>query len=214
MAVLPERHADRAKALCTEMFGERFELSRDLLSIALGNVNPQNHMAIALCNLTRIELGETWGQNAKLTPSVGRLIEGLDRERLAVAERLGSPVGSIFDFFSNSFGVRGDTVSDIAAQRTSQGNDPFGPRDATTRYILEDVPFGLVPTLYLASLCGVPVPLHSHGVGLLSACYGRDFATDNDLLPEFADLDLATLKRLSRDGYANNITAVDRIDGR
>jgi opine dehydrogenase len=35
----------------------------DLLAIAVSNLNPQNHMGIALCNLTRMERGESWNQN-------------------------------------------------------------------------------------------------------------------------------------------------------
>ena len=56
-----------------------------LLAIALSNLNPQNHLGIALLNLTRMEKGETWSQGEHVTPAVGRFIEALDAERLAIA---------------------------------------------------------------------------------------------------------------------------------
>jgi opine dehydrogenase len=48
--------------VCEELFGDRFVPREDLLAIAVSNLNPQNHMGIALCNLTRMERGESWNQ--------------------------------------------------------------------------------------------------------------------------------------------------------
>ncbi len=47
----------RALRCASTLFGDRFVPRDGLLAIALSNLNPQNHMAIALCNLTRME---TW----------------------------------------------------------------------------------------------------------------------------------------------------------
>ena len=55
-------------------------MERDgLLAIALSNLNPQNHMGIALGNMTRMERGEVWSQGQNVTPKVGRLLEALDQ---------------------------------------------------------------------------------------------------------------------------------------
>ncbi len=86
LAAVPERAAAEARALCTTLFGERFVPREGLLAIALSNLNPQNHLAIALFNLTRMERGESWGQVENVTPAVGRVMEALDAERLAIAE--------------------------------------------------------------------------------------------------------------------------------
>lgn len=68
--------------------------------------------------------------------------------------------------------------------------------------MLEDVPFGLIPTLHLAKAAGLSAPLHESGVRILSACYGRDFSEENDLLPDLGPLDLPTLKKRVVTGYA------------
>ena len=79
-------------ALCSELFGDRFVPREDLIAVSLSNVNPQNHLGMALCNFTRIEKAEAWANWSGLTPAVGRLIEALDAERLAVAAAFGASV--------------------------------------------------------------------------------------------------------------------------
>tara|TARA_R100000365_G_C2748676_1_gene81203 strand:+ start:21081 stop:22217 length:1137 start_codon:yes stop_codon:yes gene_type:complete len=202
IATVPVRLGDKALALCVELFGDRFVPKDDLLTIALSNLNPQNHMGIALCNLARIERGEAWGQNSNITPAVGRLLEALDRERVAIAAAFGKKVRTIADHYSMSFDVTGDSVAAMSEKLVERGSDPMGPRDADTRYVLEDVPFGLVPTLLLAEMVNVDAPLHQSGIALLSACYGRDFSKDNDLLPALSQPNAASLINLVVEGYS------------
>ncbi|WP_425964653.1 NAD/NADP octopine/nopaline dehydrogenase family protein [Rhizobium nepotum] len=143
----------------------------DVLTIALSNLNPQDHMGIALCNLSRIERAEEWGQNTNVTPAVGRFLEALDLERLAIASAFGKTVRSTFDHFRLSFDISGQSVSEISSILVDRGSDRAGPKSLDTRYVLEDVPFGLIPTLHLAKAAGLSAPLHESGVRILSACY-------------------------------------------
>ncbi|CUX71264.1 MULTISPECIES: NAD/NADP octopine/nopaline dehydrogenase family protein [Agrobacterium] len=188
MATVPTRFADAGLAICANVFGDRFNLKDDILTIALSNLNPQNHLAVALCNLTRIERGESWGQNTNLTSAVGNLIEALDRERVAIASAFGKDVRTVFDHYRLTHKVKGDRVWELAVAVIARGNDPMGPKSLDTRYILEDVPFGLMPTLLLAELAGITAPLHRSGVNIISACYDRDFGRGNDILEELGPL--------------------------
>ena len=61
-------------------------------------------------------------------------------------------------------------------------NDVIGPSTADSRYILEDVPYGLVLTVLLGRLVNRPATLHEAGINILSAMYGRDFMKENELL--------------------------------
>lgn len=204
---MPVEFSEQTHALCVAIFGDRFVPKDDLLTIALSNLNPQNHMGIALCNLSRIERGEAWGQNSNITPRVGRLLEALDRERVAIATAFGRSVRTITDHYSLSFGVSGMSVSAMSEILVQRGSDPQGPRDAQTRYVLEDVPFGLAPTLMLAEMVNVDAPLHRSGLAILGACYGLDLANENDLLTEFEPFDAASLMKLAVHGYAVSDTA-------
>ncbi|WP_018067149.1 hypothetical protein [Martelella mediterranea] len=51
-----------------------------------------------------------------------------------------------------------------------------------SRYVLEDAPFGLVALVALRRATGREAILHEAGLRLLSSLYGRDFATENDML--------------------------------
>jgi len=201
VAAVPVSLAAPSQKTCVELFGDRFIVKDDIITIVLSNINPESHLATALCNLTRIERGESWGQRANVTPTVGRLVEALDRERLMIAEAFGKPVPSILDHFSKSFGITAGNVAEISTILVERGNDPMGPKDIDTRYVLEDVPFGLIPALKLAEMANVEAPLHKSGVEILSACYGRDFASDNDLLGELDISDATVMQRLASNGY-------------
>jgi opine dehydrogenase len=190
VAALPAGDIDAMAALCRELFGDRFVPRDDLIAVSLSNVNPQNHLGMALCNFTRIENAEHWANWSGLTPAVGRLIEALDIERLAVAAAFGASVRSVRDHFHLSFDVPHGPLGDAGAILAARDSNP-GPASLDTRYVTEDVPFGLVPSTVLGRIADVPMPLHEAGVAMFSALYGRDFRAENNLLPEL------TLDRLS-----------------
>jgi len=203
IATIPESRSDDGLAVCQALFGDRFVVREDLLAITLSNLNPQNHMGIALCNLTRMERGEQWSQGQNVTSTVGRLLEALDTERLAIAEALGLSVRTIFEHFHLSFHVAPDSVSAMNQAMHAAGRGGTGPATAESRYVLEDVPFGLVVTVWLGRLVGRPAILHEAGIRIFSALYGRDFEAENDLLPalDLAAMNLEELRRLCRSGF-------------
>ncbi|MDP1838794.1 MAG: NAD/NADP octopine/nopaline dehydrogenase family protein, partial [Reyranella sp.] len=153
--------------------------------------------------MTRMERGETWGQAENVTPNVGRLLEDLDRERLAIAAALGLKVRTIFQHLNLSFGVPLGSASEMHQAMHAIGKGGTGPTTADSRYVTEDVPFGLVPTAKLGRLAGHPAVLHEAGVGIFSAMYGRDFTAENDLLAalDIDSIPLPQLQTLCHDGY-------------
>ena len=199
IAALPVGEVDAMVALCGALFGDRFVPRADLIAVSLSNVNPQNHLGMALCNFTRIEKAEPWANWSGLTPSVGRLIEALDAERLAVAAAFGAAVRTVRDHFHLSFAVPRGPVGEAGAILAARDATP-GPVGLGTRYITEDVPFGLVPSALLGRIAGVPMPLHEAGIAIFSALYGRDFRAENDLLPALAldGLSMDGLRELAR----------------
>jgi opine dehydrogenase len=201
--VLPAHAAPAALDLCRALFGDRFVPRADLLAIALSNVNPANHLGIALCNLTRMERGEVWRQNENITDAVGRLLEALDAERLAIAAAFDVGVRSLREHFHLSFHVPPAPVGDMARAMVARGDATIAPASLDTRYVTEDAPFGLYATTLLGRMAGVPATLHAAGLALLSALYGRDLAADNDLLPAigFAGLTVPDLRRLAVQGW-------------
>lgn len=203
LSTVPASASAHGLAVCQKLFGDRFVDRGSLIAIALSNLNPQNHMGIALCNLTRMERGESWSQGQNVTPKVGALLEALDEERLAIAKALGLDVRTIFQHFHLSFHVPVSSISQMNQEMHAAGNGGAGPTTAESRYVLEDVPFGLVATVKLGRLAGKPADLHESGIKIFSALYGRDFFAENDLLAalDLDSLSLADIVALARDGY-------------
>ena len=197
-----------ATKLCQDLFGEGIEFSpRDgVLAISLSNLNPQNHLGIALGNMARIEKGEQWYQFDNITPTIGRFLEQLDKERLAIAEELKLEVKTIFEHFSQGFQVpiKG-SISDMNQAIHAAGRDVFGPTSASSRYVTEDAPFGLAVIVVLGNLCGRPAILHQSGLQILSSMYGRDFMNENDLL-DALNLDNISLDDLKKAAYTGDLT--------
>lgn len=203
MSVLPEGQAVAGLTLCTTLFGDRFLLRDDLLSIALSNLNPQNHLGIALCNATRMDKGEIWNQVGNMTPMVARLLEALDDERLAIAAALGLSVRTVHEHFHLSYHVPQEAaLADMFAQMQRRGLGGNGPATPHSRYVTEDVPFGLVPIILLGRLAGRPARLHQAGLDLISAMYGRDFGAECDLIQALRldELSLEELRNAARVG--------------
>lgn len=202
LCTVPDRRAQEGLALCRRLFGDRFQPRDGLLAISLSNLNPQNHMGIALGNMTRMEHGETWSQGGNVTPNVGRLLEALDQERLAIACALELDVRTVFEHFHLSYHVPIASVSEMNQQMHARGTGGTGPATANSRYVVEDVPYGLVVTAALGELVGRPARLHDAGTRIFSAMYGRDFAAENELLNAL-DLqrhDMRDLQRAARTG--------------
>ncbi len=204
LATVPTSRSAAGLLVCKDLFGDRFLDRGNLMAIALSNLNPQNHMGIALGNMTRMERGESWSQGQNVTPNVGRLLEDLDQERIAIAAKLGLEVRNIFQHFHLSFHVPVSSISQMNQEMHEAGNGGSGPTTADSRYVTEDVPFGLVMTAKIGRLAGYPAELHEAGVRIFSAMYGRDFTAENDLLTalELDAMSLEDLKNLCHNGFA------------
>jgi opine dehydrogenase len=182
LSALPQAAAPELLALCQGLFGDVFTLQPDALTTTLSNANPVSHGPLALFNWTRIERAEAWPQYQHLTPHVAAVIEQLDQERQALARAFGLQLKPLAQHFAHSFGTRSERLADIAAELHAARGGPPGPTDVQTRFLHEDMPYGLVFSLALARLAGVPMPATGTVVDAASLICGADFRAGNDLL--------------------------------
>lgn len=198
VAAIPAAQGEAALALCRELFGDRFRLMTNILGTALSNVNPVAHAAEALPNLTRMERGEHWFLFDCLTPAAARIAEAIDGERLAIARAYGLEVRSLEEHYHLSYHVPRGSVAQIAAAIHARDHAPPGPKTLEHRYVLEDVPYGLVFYERLARAAGVEVPVMAAAITFAAAAYGRDFRHENALLADLALEDLTPDELLAR----------------
>ena len=179
----PPEDAEETLNFWSALYGDVFVPAPSHYTIALSNLNPPAHMANALCNFTRIEKGESWANYDGITESVARLIECLDVERLRIAEAFGVRVRSVEDHYRLSFGLGpGMRLAQMAAAVHERRKGPPGPTDVQTRFVTEDIPFGIAFIEHLGQTKSVPTPIHSAGITVFSALYGQDFRLENDLI--------------------------------
>jgi len=182
MATIPAAGGEAAHALCTRLFGDRFNRVDNLLATLLSNVNPVAHAAEVLPNLTRIECAEDWPLFQYLTPAAARIGEAIDAERIAIARAFGLEVRSVHEHTHLSYHVPMASYGEMAAAVHAKVGSPPGPKSFEHRYLVEDVPYGLVFFEALGELCGVPTRNISGAITLLSSACQRDFRSENRLL--------------------------------
>lgn len=148
---------------------------RTVVETGLGHLTPLLHPAGCLLNAGCIERahGEFYMYEEGMTPSVVRVIEEVDRERLTTGRRLGVDLPTAVDMMVESgYGPRGTLWESLNG---SAGLTPIkGPDSLKNRYVTEDVPFGLVAWSSLARSVGVETPAMDALISLGSAVMGTD----------------------------------------
>lgn len=145
------------------------------LAVGLSALNPIVHPPGVLLNAGRIERsrGEFWFYEEGVTPAVVAAIEALDRERLALGAALGVELVPVAEAFHRAgFGPRGDLWAVINGSRMLTALR--APGVIGTRWLTEDVPYGLATWAALAAAVGVPTPTMEAVGTLASAVLGVD----------------------------------------
>ena len=152
---------------------------RSALEAGVSALNPVVHPPGVLMNAGRIERsrGEFWFYEEGVTPSVVRAIEAVDRERLAIGAALGLTLSPVAEAFHRAgFGPAGDLWATINGSRMLTALRAPGQVD--TRWLTEDIPYGLATWGLLGNRLGVATPTMDALVALASAVLDRDFARE------------------------------------
>jgi len=155
-----------------------------VIHTGLATMNPILHVPGMLANQGRLDAGEHFQfYGAGITPSVARVVDALDGERVAVAKVFGVTVATVRQWLARSYGLVGDDLYELI-QRLHREifKDSPAPARLDARYVTEDVPCGLVPLTELGRLAGVPTPIAAALTAIASAALGCDFARDGRTL--------------------------------
>jgi opine dehydrogenase len=147
-----------------------------VLATTLQNGNPVIHPAVTLCNAALIERtgGDFNFYEDGITPAVGRLMQAVDSERMAIAAALGQTIAS-----DPAIGVmQGYMIEENYDTGYSTAPGFRGIRaqsELDNRYLTEDVGYTMVLFTELARTVGVPTPTMDAVIQTASALLGRDF---------------------------------------
>lgn len=182
---------------------------RDVLEVALCNGNPVIHPAIMLANAAIIEQrgADHRFYREGVTPAVARIIESVDRERMALGKALG------YDLLSEPRMCLEQGYSQSEDYLECYAGSPvFGdlasPPGMEHRYLHEDCGLGLVTYVSLGKLLGVPTPVSRSLATLAGTVTGRNYLKDGRRTVE--RLGLAGMDETAREEY---LQAPRRIGG-
>lgn len=193
VGVFPADRRTEAAAVLDRM-GFPLTYCGSVLEAALHNPNMIVHPVGALLSLPRIESGDEnfCMYHEAFTPSVWRVLEALDAEKLALLDALGLPRVPYPDAcqYRNTLDgtADGKAVFFGYAAMPTRARGPFSAED---RYLTEDVPQGLALMESLGGILGVPTPVCSSLITLASAALGRDLRKN-----------ARTVERLGAEGVA------------
>ena len=160
-----------------EQLGFPFTYLSSVVEAALHNPNLIVHTVGAIMSIPRIEKtkGEYCMYHEVFTPSVWRILEQLDSEKMDVLEKLGFERLPYVEAckFRNSLDDDRD-AKEVFFWYAAMPTRAKGPIVVDSRYIAEDVPQGLVMLEALGKQLGVPTPITTSLIELATAALGRD----------------------------------------
>ncbi len=130
----------------------------DVLHTGLNNMGAIFHPTLTLLNAGWIEHthGEYQFYIDGVTPSVARVLEVLDRERVTVASSVGIRARTATEWLQLAYNTYGENLHE-AIQNQPGYYGIKAPPTLNHRYIFEDVPMSLVPIASLGKRYGVSV---------------------------------------------------------
>jgi len=146
--------------------------AKHILEVAFYNPNVLLHPVASLFNIGRIEYskGEFYLYREGFTPSILKIMDAVDREKMAILERLGLKPLSLNEQFMLRYGESLDKFLEKMKVLGSKG-----PFSAKHRYITEDVQIGMVFMATMGREVGVKTPVLDSIINVCSVINDADY---------------------------------------
>jgi opine dehydrogenase len=211
-SAFPGKHLDDLAELVAGVYPDIAPVA-NVLETSFANLNAVEHPPQALLNIGWLEhtQGDYLFYYHGTTPSVGRVIDALDEEKLRVAEALGIHARSFLQRFYETGYTTAHALevgtSYQALQESANNRWVKGPKSLDHRYIHEDVGCGLVAWQALGRWRGVTTPTMDALIQIASVANGRNYATEGFTL-ERIGMDNIPFERLHEFLVEGTLTSV------
>lgn len=176
LGVYPSSRKEQVKEVLSEL-DLPFAYFNSVVEAALHNPNLIVHTVGAIMSIPRIEKtnGDYVMYHEVFTPSVWKILEALDSEKMDVIEHLGFERVSYVEMakFRNTLDDNLDAKESFF-NYASMPTRAKGPTTVDSRYISEDVPQGLVMLEALGKSLGVPTPIATSLIEIANEVLERD----------------------------------------
>ena len=176
-----EQVAEVAETVFPKKNGYTIRRGQNAIDSILVDYNAITHTPPMICNAARIESGDRtfclFGKKEN-SPAVVRLIQRIDRERMAIGEKLGLKQYPLEEeILMVKWNPHGE---DQVLPLYEAIHTPFlevceGPFKLDTRHLTEDIPYGLVTYSSLGRMLGVPTPVTDAVITIAEGLLDRDF---------------------------------------
>jgi len=147
----------------------------NVLQTSMDDIGMTLHTITTLMNASRIEqMGPYRNSHYDITPSVGRVIEAVDSERLAIAKALKCEALSFLETYDFIYGIKGKNAYEVV-MNVDAYNIQTSPDNLNHRYVSEEIPYGLVPAASIARVAGIDTPGMDSIIQLGSMANGVDY---------------------------------------
>jgi len=206
LATFPATQTEAVLARLKPAFPQ-FVPAVNVLDTSLNNLNNMAHPPVSILNLGLVEgkRFEEWYMYLDgCTPSVCRVEETIDVERLEIVRAFGLPEVSDLEWnlrYYGHQGMRGKNLYEINQMSPIHGA-ARGPRTTKHRYYEEDIPYGLVPLASLGKLVGVPTPTMDALITLGSVINETDYRSEGRTVERLglAGMTVEEIKRFVTEG--------------
>ena len=184
VSAVPGRELSRAMKKIKVFFPDMMPVE-SVFTTSLSNLN-------AIFHPPGMILNAGWLENTKgdyrfyydgITPAIGRVIDRLDRERLAIGRALGVELmdfpALLYSVGSTSKGAAQSGDAYIACRESEPNKFIKSPASLDDRYMHEDIMFGIGPMAYLGRLAGVQTPTIDALINLACGLMKRDYWADS-----------------------------------
>ncbi|HEX2998708.1 MAG TPA: NAD/NADP octopine/nopaline dehydrogenase family protein, partial [Armatimonadota bacterium] len=154
----------------------QFVAGANVINTSFDNVGSAFSPTVTVLNAGRIESthGDFEYYVEGVTPSVARILEAIDRERVAVAAGLGFKSISAREWLYVAYDAHGSNLYE--AMKSNRGYQGIkSPLTINHPFITEDVPMTLVPIASLGEMVGVPTPTIRTVIHLASLLHEVDY---------------------------------------
>ena len=202
LAALPATETSRVLDVLCKAYPQFID-GDSVLHTGLNNMGAIFHPALAILNAGYIEStgGHFQFYIDGATPSVSRVLEVLDRERVTVAAAIGIRARTAQEWLRMAYDASGDSLHE-AIQNQAGYHGITAPSTLNHRYIFEDVPMSLVPIAALGRRYGVSVEAIDSIICLACIIHQTDYWRRGRTLDKLGieDLNVDELRRYVTEG--------------
>jgi opine dehydrogenase len=153
---------------------KEFRLVSNIFQASFAEVGVVLHPVISVLNAARIENREDFlFYISGVTPSVGRLIENIDKERLMISRKYGIRSKSVYQTTKGYYHSPGDNIVELL-HRTKTYRTVHAPNILNNRYLIDDVFMSLTVYQELGNLAGISTKHISALISLAEVVTGHD----------------------------------------